>query len=297
MVQSMTGYGRASVTGAVGTVTAEVKTVNSRFLEFLAKSDGLSPAAEEVFRNAVKSAISRGKVYLTLKFAAADDSGHVHVTVNEPLLGAYVETLRGVQKRKGIKTEKIRIHDLLSLPAPWLRVTADSISDEELLPLVKEAAKGAVDELISMREKEGETLAADLLRRLSFLHEQLDILKSVQDRAAKQYGERLRARIRSLMEDTGFEADEGRILEEIAIFSEKTDYTEEVVRFGSHLVQFEESLSKGGPVGRKLDFLVQELNREINTMGSKAGDIGVTDCVIAVKTELEKVREQVQNLE
>lgn len=297
MVQSMTGYGRASVTGAIGTVTAEVKTVNSRFLEFITKSDGLSPAAEEVLRNAVKSQVSRGKVYLTLKFSAADDSGHVHVTVNEPLLSAYVETLQAVQKKKGIKSEKIRIHDLLSLPSPWLRVTAESITDEEILPLVEEAAKGAVDELIAMRKREGETLAADLLQRLAFLRGQLKILESVQDRAAKQYGERLRARIKSLMEDTGFETDEGRILEEIAIFSEKTDYTEEVVRFGSHLSQFEEALTKGGPVGRKLDFLVQELNREINTMGSKAGDIGVTDCVIAVKTELEKVREQVQNLE
>lgn len=297
MIQSMTGYGRASVTAALGTVTAEVKTVNSRFLELIMKSEGTSPAAEEVFRNVVKEKVGRGKAYLTLKFVPSEEGGHVKVQVNESLLDAYMDTLRRVQKKKGIRSEKIHVADLLTLPMPWLRVTSEAVTDEELLPLVRNAAVGAVTDLLSMRGREGENLAADLTRRIAFLRSQLDVLKSVQDRAAKQYGERIRARIQTLMKDTGFEADEGRILEEIAMYSEKTDYTEEVVRFGSHLTQFEEALQKGGPVGRKLDFLVQELNREINTMGSKANDLGVTDCVISVKTELEKIREQVQNVE
>ncbi len=297
MIQSMTGYGRAAVTAALGTVTAEVKTVNSRFLELILKSDGVTPASEELFRNIVKEKVGRGKAYLTLKFASADDANHVKVQVNEALLDAYMDTLRSVQKKKGIRNEKLHVSDLLALPTPWLGVTREAVTDEELLPLVREAVNGAVADLLAMRGREGENLAADLLHRIDFLRQQLDILKSVQDRAAQQYGDRLRTRIKALMEDTGFEADEGRILEEIAIYSEKTDYTEEVVRFGSHLTQFEEALKKGGPVGRKLDFLVQELNREINTMGSKANDLGVTDCVIAVKTELEKIREQVQNVE
>lgn len=297
MAASMTGYGRGAAQSGKGTATVEIKTVNSRFLELNLRSDGVTAGAEETVRRLMKEKVSRGKAYISVKFQPAADSGAVEVAVNRTLLDAYLGALKEVQKRKDVKKQKISVTDLLALPTPWLRAEVAGISEEELIPLVAEATEGAIAALKAMREREGENLTADLTARISFLREKLEILKSVQDRAAQQYGERLRTRIQTLMADTNFQTDEGRILEEIAIYSEKTDYTEEVVRFESHLKQFETALASGKEVGRKLDFLVQELNREINTMGSKANDLDVTDTVIAVKTELEKVREQVQNLE
>ena len=148
-----------------------------------------------------------------------------------------------------------------------------------------------------MREREGNNLKVDLKKRLAFLREKLAFLISRQDLETKAYEERLRLRMTKILGAMGVELDETRLLEEVAIYSEKTDYTEEVVRFGSHLDQFEQMLDSSEPVGRKLDFLLQEINREVNTTASKASDTEVIDCVITIKTELEKIREQVQNIE
>ena len=148
-----------------------------------------------------------------------------------------------------------------------------------------------------MRQREGHNLKVDLKQRLAFLREKLAFLLSRQDLAAKAYEERLRQRMEKILEQMNFEVDEGRILEEVALFSEKTDYTEEVVRFASHLDQFDAMLESEEPIGRKLDFLLQEINREASTTASKASDAEVIDTVIQIKTELEKIREQVQNIE
>ena len=159
------------------------------------------------------------------------------------------------------------------------------------------AMEGALVSLIEMRQREGHNLKVDLKQRLAFLREKLAFLLSRQDLAAKAYEERLRQRMEKILEQMNFEVDEGRILEEVALFSEKTDYTEEVVRFASHLDQFDTMLESEEPIGRKLDFLLQEINREANTTASKASDAEVIDTVIQIKTELEKIREQVQNIE
>lgn len=297
MAVSMTGYGRSTVSGAAGTATVEIKTVNSRFLELNFRSDGVSPAMEDLVRQLVKQTVSRGKASITLKFVPADDSQPVRVTVNEALLAAQTEALRAAQARPGIRHQKLTASDLLALPAPWMRVFCDPVSDEAVEPLMREAAEEALASLSAMRLREGANLAADLERRMEFLRSRLGFLKDKQPLIIAQYEERLRGRIQSLLGKAGLSADEGRILEEVAVYAEKTDYTEELVRFESHLGQFSAALAGEGPVGRKLDFLLQEINREINTMASKANDLEVVDCVILMKTELEKIREQVQNLE
>lgn len=297
MIKSMTGFGRGSAAGEIGTVTAEIKTVNSRFLEMNLRTDSVSAAAEEAAKQLIKASLARGKTYIALNFTPAEGRSPARVTVEEGLLDAYIAALETAGKRKGVKKKKLEMGDLLRVPVPWLRVSGDTVPDEALIPLVEEAVRAALAQLAEMRLREGGNLAADVSARLDLLEEKLAFLRSVQDRAAEQYETRLRERIETLLEKVNVKADEGRILEEVAILSEKTDYTEEVVRFGSHLKQFRAALSGDGPVGRKLDFLLQELNREANTTASKASDLGVVDCVIVIKTELEKIREQIQNME
>lgn len=297
MAVSMTGYGRGGASTSLGTVTAEIRSVNSRFLELNFRSDGVSPAMEDMVRTLVKETIIRGKVSVSLKFAAAMEGRAVQAEVDTALLSAQLEALRKAQNLPGVKKEKLSAADLLAVPAPWLRVSCDPVSDEELAPLVRQAAEEALAGLRTMREKEGRNLAEDLLGRLRLLREGLQLLKDRQQPIIEQYEARLRSRIEALLASADAQADEGRILEEVAVYAEKTDYTEELVRFESHLDQFEKTLAGSGPVGRKLDFLLQEINREINTAASKASDLAVVDCVIQMKTELEKIREQVQNLE
>ncbi len=297
MAVSMTGYGRNCVSDAAGTVTLEIKTVNSRFLEINMRSEGVSPAMEELVRNCVKARIVRGKTSVSLKFSAADAGASVRAELNEPLLKAQVEALRQAGELPGIKKGKLTAADLLALPVSWIRVTCDPVSDEVLEPLVRKAADEALAGLMAMREREGRNLVEDLQSRMTFLKEQLQFLKEKQPDIIQQYENRLRTRLQSLLDTMNIQTDEGRILEEVAVYAEKTDFTEEMVRFGSHLDQFCTALQTEGSIGRKLDFLLQELNREINTTASKANDLEVVDCVIRIKTELEKVREQVQNIE
>ncbi len=295
-MNSMTGFGKGSGEGAVGTVNAEIKAVNSRFLEINIRSDHFSGVLEEAARQAIKESVHRGKLNVSLSFTPAAGGEAVEVSLNEPLLDAYISALSTVGKRKKVKG-RIGIFDLLSLPESFLSVQKKNISDEDMLPLVREAVTEAIGSLSAMREREGNNLKVDLKKRLAFLREKLAFLISRQDLETKAYEERLRLRMTKLLGTMGVELDETRLLEEVAIYSEKTDYTEEVVRFGSHLDQFEQMLDSSEPVGRKLDFLLQEINREVNTTASKASDTEVIDCVITIKTELEKIREQVQNIE
>ncbi len=296
-MRSMTGFGRGIGEGTIGTVTAEIKAVNSRFLEINIRSDHFSGALEEAARQVVKNAISRGKLNIFLSFTPSGEGKTVKVSVDEELVNAYLDALTRLQAMRHVKKGKISVSDLLTLPEPFLRVTKEDVSDEEMLPLVQSAMEAAIASLIAMREKEGENLKKDLLDRLTFLRHKLTFLITKQDVAAKEYEERLHQRMEKLISTMGVEIDEGRILEEVAIYSEKTDYTEEVVRFASHLDQFEDMLQDTEPVGRKLDFLLQEINREANTTASKASDKEVIDTVITIKTELEKIREQIQNIE
>ncbi len=295
MAESMTGFGRGSASSQAGTVTVEIKTVNSRFLELNFKCDA-GAAAEDLMRRLVKDSIARGKAYISINFVPAGENG-VHASLNQDMLEAQAAVLKEAQLLAGVKKGKLAMSDLLALPGKWIEVTKDPVSEEAVLELTEEAARQALAGLAEMRRREGSALTADLTERIHFLREKLAFLKENQDKVTHDYETRLRERIKTLTEGTGFTPEEGRIMEEVAIFSEKSDYTEELVRFESHLSQLGQTLAAAGPVGRKLDFLLQEINREVNTMASKAGDLSVVDTVIAVKTELEKVREQVQNLE
>lgn len=296
MIASMTGYGRASATSDVGTMTAEIKSVNSRFLELQLRGD-VPAAVENAARAVVKKYLARGKVNLSLSFSPDLAEKNVSVTVNHPFLAAYMAALGEVAGTKGVKKEKLKLRDLLALPTPFLQVSETAIGEETLLPLAEEATEKAVAALIEMRETEGANLAVDLSARLDFLSEKIQGLKALQDAVAAHYEARLRERMKKILADMHAEIDEARLLQEVAVYAEKTDYTEEIVRFESHIAQFRDILKTGGEVGRRLDFLLQELNREVNTLGSKAGEGDAITDVLTLKTELEKIREQVQNLE
>ncbi len=296
MITSMTGYGRAQAVGDIGTVTVEIKSVNSRFLEINLRGD-IPAAADDAARMIIKKNLARGKVNLTVSFSRSEAGKKSETTVNTALLDSYIDVLFDIRKRKGIKKGKIELRDLLHMPVSFIEVTEERASEESLIPLISEAVEGAVSALLDMRRREGEHLKEDLSARLDFLAGKSEKLKASQQTVEVAYETRLRERIAKLMGDLHTEIDEGRILQEVAIYSEKTDYTEELVRFESHIGQFRDTLAAGGEVGRKLDFLLQELNREVNTLGSKAGETDVVNDVIILKTELEKIREQVQNLE
>lgn len=300
----MTGFGHGTATGTKGIVTAEIKTVNNRFLELNIRTDHFSAAAEESIKSLIKEQVHRGKIYVNLIFTSDGSRKNIHVSLDEDLLSAYLDVFHMLRHKDGIRCRKPSVSDLLSLPAPFLHVAIESITDEELISLAREAVSAALAGVNEMRRREGENLAADLNKRAADLNKRIDLLrekllylKSKQNIIVEDYEKRLRSRMIKLLEDSGNAWDETRLLQEVAVYSEKTDYTEELTRFESHLNQFAAALDSTEPIGRKLDFLPQEINREINTTASKANDISVIDCVIIIKTELEKIREQVQNIE
>lgn len=293
----MTGFGCGNAANEKGAFTVEVKAVNSRFLEINMKGNYVSPELENYVKKLIKEKVQRGKLYVSLSFAPAENGQDTNVTIDRNLLQSYMIALNEIRHMDGIKNNKVTISDLLSLPDSFLHVSTKPMPDSELQPLLEEALIMALNQLDDMRVKEGSNLASDLQKRIEFLYRKLDVLKSMQDKVVDDYKTRLQERIIDMLKKVDADIDESRLLQEVAIYSEKTDFTEELVRLESHLKQFSDTFNHKEPVGRRLDFLLQEMNREINTTASKANDIKVIDCVIIVKTELEKMREQVQNIE
>lgn len=293
----MTGFGCGNAANEKGAFTVEIKAVNSRFLEINMKGNYISPELENYVKKLIKEKVQRGKLYVSLSFAPAENGQDTNVTIDRNLLQSYMIALNEIRHMDGIKNNKVTISDLLSLPDSFLHVSTKPMPDSELQPLLEEALIMALNQLDDMRVKEGSNLASDLQKRIEFLYGKLDVLKSMQDKVVDDYKTRLQERIIDMLKKVDADIDESRLLQEVAIYSEKTDFTEELVRLESHLKQFSDTFNHKEPVGRRLDFLLQEMNREINTTASKANDIKVIDCVIIVKTELEKMREQVQNIE
>ncbi len=293
----MTGFGCGNAANEKGAFTVEIKAVNSRFLEINMKGNYVSPELENYVKKLIKEKVQRGKLYVSLSFAPAENGQDTNVTIDRNLLQSYMIALNEIRHMDGIKNNKVTISDLLSLPDSFLHVSTKPMPDSELQPLLEEALIMALNQLDDMRVKEGSNLASDLQKRIEFLYGKLDVLKSMQDKVVDDYKTRVQERIIDMLKKVDADIDESRLLQEVAIYSEKTDFTEELVRLESHLKQFADTFNHKESVGRRLDFLLQEMNREINTTASKANDIKVIDCVIIVKTELEKMREQVQNIE
>ena len=292
MIKSMTGYGRAQGSFSGGDITAEVKSVNNRYLDCGVKLPRGYAYLEEGVKSQVQKAISRGKVdvFITINAAGADN---VKISVNEPVAKGYIDALRQLVQEYGIQDD-ISASAISRFSDVFLVEKQEQDENE-----VKSAISGVVAEALSafdaMRTREGEALKNDLLQKAEGI---LTLVSKVEERSpitVKAYRERLTAKMQEVLEDR--QIDEARIIQEAAIYADKVAVDEETVRLRSHVDQLQNMLSEGGVIGRKLDFLMQEMNREANTIGSKGNDVEQARNVVNIKSELEKIREQIQNIE
>lgn len=295
MVRSMTGYGRGEQAFEAGLqVTVELRSVNNRYLDCTVKMPRAYIFAEDAMKSKIQGAVGRGKVdvFVTITRSGGDD---VVVTVNEALAKSYVKALQklhelglGCAKREYYPTDLARFPDVLT-------VEKREEDLQEMKGRLLTVLDMAIADFNTMREKEGGRLAADILSRADAIERLLGEVEERSPQTVSDYRARLEAKMREVLENT--QIDEARLLTEAAIFADKVAVDEETVRLHSHLSQLRELLAAGGAVGRKLDFLIQEFNREVNTIGSKCNDIEITRRVVDMKAEIEKIREQVQNLE
>lgn len=294
LIKSMTGYGRGEATQNGRKITVELRSVNNRYLDCSIKMPRAYIFAEDAIKTRVGQSISRGKVDVFVNIAHTGGEAYA-VNVNENLAKAYMEALQQISVLGGDQvdhryktTEIARFPDVLTVEKQEDDLEAVAAEICAVLDL-------ALEDFDRMRTREGEKLAADILSRADIIEAYTGKVEERSPQTILEYRTRLENKMREVLENT--QLDESRILTEAAIFADKVAVDEETVRLRSHLGQLREMLSKGGATGRKLDFLIQEFNRETNTIGSKCNDIEISRMVVDMKAEIEKIREQVQNIE
>lgn len=292
VVRSMTGYGRFEGTVCGRQTVFEIKAVNHRFFELQCRLPRGCGFLEETVKELVSQYVSRGKIDVFVSIEA-DDSLEADVKINHSLASGYLKALKELCSEYELKDD-ISV-SLLSRYSDIFTVTKAPENEEALIEIVKEAGTKAIADFMSMREREGEKLAADVMDHSRTI---LKLVGEIEERSpvtVEEYRSKLYDRIKEVLQDTAI--DTQRILTEAAIFADKTAVSEETVRLRSHFAQMEAILEKSEPVGRKLDFIVQEMNREANTTGSKVCDAALAHKVVEIKAEIEKIREQIQNIE
>jgi len=287
----MTGYGRAERQRGRLSVVIEARSVNHRFCEVNVKSTGRLFLVDDHVKKVVKQRFERGYFDIAVTLGSADDEGVV--VVNEPLLAAYMNVAERLGREYGVAYPP-SFGDLMQAK-DILTVQNAEVAPEEWVDLLDEALGDALNSLATMRGVEGEATLVEVRGRLREIGERIDIIKKTEEAERERRFEHLRERIATLIGDS--ELDEGRLAQEAAIIADRADICEEIERLSSHLQQVEELLDNGGPLGRKLEFYVQEIGRENNTIGSKTGLPESTASVVRIKSELEKIREQAQNFE
>ena len=292
MVKSMTGYGRAVETVNGREFTVEVRSVNNRYLDCTVKLPRNLSFGEDAVKQAVKASISRGKVdvFVSVRSEGAQETA---VSLNKPMAEGYLAVLRQMRQEYGLAGE-ITVSMLAGLPDVFL-LDKPPVDEEQLLADFLSVVQKALANFDAMRRAEGTALAADLRGRGETILSLVEQVEAGSPQTVADYRARLEAKMREVLQNT--QIDEGRLLTEAAIFADKVAVDEETVRLRSHLSQLRDMLGKGGAVGRKLDFLIQEFNREANTIGSKCTDLRLARVVVDIKAELEKIREQTQNIE
>ncbi len=292
LIKSMTGYGRAVATVNGREFTAELRSVNNRYLDCTVKLPRILSFAEDAVKQAVKAAVSRGKVdvYISLKSETDADTS---VTLNQAVLEGYLEAMHRMVDEFGVKDD-ISVSTIAKLPDIFT-VEKPRLDEEQLLKDLMSVVEQAIAGYDAMRCTEGAAMAADLRSRGETILSLVEQVEQGSPQTVADYRARLEAKIKEVLASSNI--DESRILTEAAIFADKVAVDEETVRLRSHLQQMNTMLSDGGAVGRKLDFLLQEMNREANTIGSKCSDVRLARVVVEIKAELEKIREQTQNIE
>ena len=302
MIRSMTGYGRAQEQIDGRDILVEIKSVNSRYLEQNVRIGRNYTYLEEELKSLVKSRISRGKAEIAVSINLVEGK-KADILVNDEIVRGYIDAMNHYNATAGsdyvlagdtMMGGTMRWATLVQLPDVF-RVEKPQEDEEAIRKAVLSVAEKAIAAFVSMRETEGNQLHSDVLNRLTFIEQRVALIEEEAPKLTEKYRERLYSRISELLGSTTI--DEQRILTEAAIFSEKTAVDEETVRLRSHIAQMRDMLAEEGSVGRKLDFLVQEMNREVNTIGSKVQDVNITSVVVDMKSEIEKIREQIQNIE
>lgn len=293
-MRSMTGFGRSKSVIDGKEYLIEIKAVNSRYCELYAKVPRSYAYLEEKLKAFIKSRINRGKAEVFLSVINVEGR-ETAVTVNAPVVKNYLEEMRKFSGESGL-SDDLKLSDIFRMTDAFTVVRPEA-DEDEIWDNVKSVCTAALSEFSQMREKEGEKLKADILDKLENIERMTGEVEKLSPETTEAYRQRLTDRLNEVLEAHGVAADEQRILTEAAIFAEKTAVDEETVRLRSHFKQFREMTEADEPIGRKLDFLVQELNRESNTIGSKCQDMRITRLVIDMKSEIEKIREQIQNIE
>ena len=292
MITSMTGFGRSEVSFEKGIFTVEIRSVNHRYSDFSIRLPRSLTGFQDRIKELIKTRVSRGYITYQLSWEQAGEDIET-LSVNEEIIKRYQKLFHQMNKEFGIKGKPTvdtfsQLSDIFTRESP----TED---DEKLWSVIEEATNQALDSLVAMRQHEGQTLAADILKRLDHIADHMKQANLRGPNRLKKFENRLREKVASVL---GEEAvDENRLIAEITIYADKWDFSEEEVRFRSHLEAFRTELEKGGTIGRKLHFLLQELNREVNTVASKANDAEIAQHMVACKEEIEKIREQVENIE
>ena len=292
MIKSMTGYGRGQATVEGMDITVEIKSVNHRYYEYTSRLPRTYGFLDDKLKSYLQGSISRGKVDVYVSIDIVDAPGS-EVAVNYALAEGYLRGLRALAERYGLRDD-ITVANLARYP-DILTVRKAAEDEEKIWEAVRRVADMALERFLQMREREGARMREDVLNRRRTILEAVAVVEERSPQTVKEHMDKVEARMRELL-DTAT-VDEQRLLTEAALFADKIAVAEETVRLRSHLDQLEHMLDSGEPVGRKLDFLVREINREANTIGSKSQDVQLARVVVDIKAEIEKIREQIQNIE
>ena len=292
MVYSMTGFGRGRFSNEERTITVEIKAVNHRFLDLSVKTPRVLSFTEEKIKSEIQKRIERGKVDIFVAYTQFQKPGS-SVKVDDKLAAEYAAAIKKISSEIGLD-DNVSAERIAMFP-DVLNVYEDEMDEEAVWEQVKEALDKAIDNFTAMREVEGENLKNNLLGMSDNIATCMLTVKEQAPKVVIEYKAKLEQRIATILQSDA--VDPTRLAQEVAFFADKCSIDEEITRMDSHIKQLRDILAAGGPVGRKLDFLVQEMNREANTMGSKANNIVLTNTVLEIKSEIEKIREQIQNLE
>ena len=290
-MKSMTGFGRASLESNGKNYIIEIKTVNNKYSDITVKSPKRLSFMEDKIRKQIANRITRGKVEVSVSFFDFSNKSK-NVVLNKEIAKEYIKQLREIADENNL-SENISVVEIAKLPD--ILNSIDSDNDEEIASEALQCLNMALDSLIEMRKAEGENIKQDLLVRIERVKNLVDKIAENSKGIVEEYVSKLEKRIKEILKTDV--VDENRIAQEAVIYADKTSIEEELTRLNSHIVQFKELVNSDGPVGKKLDFMIQEMNRETNTIGSKAGSGEITKAVIDLKVELEDIREQIQNIE
>ena len=291
MIKSMTGYGKSNMSKNLREYQVEIKSVNHRYLDVSVKMPRSLSYLEEEIKKAISSKLTRGKVDVFITFNNNSLEGR-DIKINTEIARMYIKELRDLAESEGIVAD-IPVTEISKLPD--VLTIQNNQDDETIKSELLEVTNKAIENLVEMRKVEGEKIAQDLLVRIQDIEEKVKKISSLSTGLIEEYVVKLNTRIKELLQDQ--EIDEARLAQEVVIYADKCSIEEEVTRLNSHIYQFRELLQTNEAVGKKIDFMIQEMNRETNTIGSKANNLEITNEVINMKTQIENIREQVQNIE